>query len=55
MAKQQLKNYPKYQKNVFDSLITGDKTWVYFYDQGRKVYNRISALKHAKRPSGAKR
>ena len=43
--------YPKYQKKVFDSHISGDETWVYFYDPKRKVDNRIWALKHAKRPS----
>ena len=55
MAKQLLKKYPKYQKKVFDSLITGDETWVHFYEPKRKVDNRIWALKYAKRPSIAKR
>ena len=48
MAKQLLKKYPKYQKKVFDSLITGDETWVHFYEPKRKVDNRIGALKYAK-------
>ena len=55
MAKQLLKKYQTYQKKVFDSLITGDETWVHFYEPKRKVYCRIWALKHAKRPSIAKR
>ena len=55
MAKQLLKRYPKYQKKVFDSLITSDESWVHFYEPKRKVDNRIWALKHAKRPSIAKR
>ena len=55
MAKQLLKKYPKYQKKkLFDSLITGDETWVQFYEPKRKVDNRIWAMKHAKRRSIAK-
>ena len=54
MAKQLLKKYPKYQRKVFDSRITGDETWVHFYEPKQKVYNRIWALEHAKRPSTAK-
>ena len=34
----------KYQKKVFDSLITGDETWVYFYEPKWKVDSRIWAL-----------
>ena len=41
------------RKKVVDSLITGDETWVHFYEPKRKV-NRLWALKHAKRPSIAK-
>ena len=37
----------KYQKKVFDSLITGDETSVHFHELKRKVDNRIWALKHA--------
>lgn len=55
MTKQLLKKYPKYQKKVFDGLVTGDETWVHFYKPKRKVDNRIWALKHAKMPSIAKR
>ena len=55
MAKQLLKKYQKYPENVFDSLITGDETWVHFYVPKQKVDNRIWALKHAKRSSSAKR
>ena len=40
---------------MFDSLITVDETWVHFHEPKRKVDNRILALKHAKRPSIAKR
>ena len=47
MAKQILKQYPKYDKKLFDNLINGDETWVHFYDPKRKVVNRIWALKGA--------
>ena len=30
MAKQLLKKYPKYQKNVFAGLMTGDEIWAHF-------------------------
>ena len=37
MAKQQLNRYPKYLTKVFDSLITGDKTWFHFNEPKRKA------------------
>ena len=40
---------------MFDSLITGDETWITFYEPMWKVDNRIWALKHTKRPSIAER
>ena len=39
MAKN-LKMYPKYSKNAFDNIVTGDETWVYYFEQKRKVANR---------------
>ena len=54
MAKQLLKKNSKFQKKIFDSLIAGDETWIYFYEPKQKVDNRIWALKHAKPPSIAK-
>ena len=47
MSKQLLKKFPEYKKKVFDNLVTGDETWVHFYEPKRKVDNRIWALKHA--------
>ena len=55
MSKQLLKKFPEYKKKVFDNLVTGDETWVHFYEPKRKIDNRIWALKHAKRPHIAKR
>ena len=49
MAKQPLKKCQNIRKKVFDSLITGDETWVYFYEPKRTVNNRIWVLERAKR------
>ena len=54
-AKKLLKLYPKYTKKTFDNLVTGDETWVYYFEPKRKSSNRIWASKNAKRPSIAKR
>ena len=51
MAKRLLKMYPKYSKKAFDNIVTGDETWVYYFEPKRKVDNRIWATKNARRPS----
>ena len=43
MAKKLLKMYPKYSKKVFDNIVTGDETWVYYFEPKRKFANRIWA------------
>ena len=40
----------KYDKKQFADLVTGDETWVYYFEQVRKVSNKIWATKHNKRP-----
>ena len=40
-----LKMYPKYSKKAFDNIVTGDETWVYYFETKRKVSNRIWAIK----------
>lgn len=54
-ARELLKLYPKYDKNVFNTFVTGDETWVHFFEPQRKVSNKIWATKNAKRPCVAKR
>ena len=49
-AQELLKKYPKFDKRVFNSFVTGDETWVHFFEPKRKVNNRILATKNAKRP-----
>ena len=39
------------EKKVFDSLITGEETFVHLYEPKQKVDNMIWALKNTKRPS----
>ena len=55
MAKKLLKMYPKYSKKAYDNIVTGDETWVYYFEPKRKVANRIWANKNTRRPSIAKR
>ena len=47
--------YQKYTKKTFDNLVTGDETWVYYFDPKRKSSNKIWASENAKRPSITKR
>ena len=54
-AQELLKQYPKFDKRVFNSFVTGDETWVHFFEPKRKVNNKIWATKNAKRPCVAKR
>ena len=54
-GKKLLKMYPKYSKKVFDNIVTGDETWLYYFEPKRKVANRVWATKNARRKSIAKR
>ena len=55
MAKTNLKMYPKYSKKAFDNIVTGDETWVYYFELKWKVANRIWATKNSRHLSIAKR
>ena len=39
IAKQLLKQFPKYNNRSFANIITGDETWVHFYEPKRKIKN----------------
>lgn len=54
-AKEMLKLYPKFDKKRFANVVTGDETWVHFYEPQRKVRNKIWATKSAKRLCIARR
>ena len=49
-AKKFLKMYPKYSKKAFDNLLTGDETWVYYFEPKRKCSNPIWAVKNERHP-----
>ena len=55
MAKKLLQMFPKYDKKQFANVVTGDETWVHYFEPIRKVSNKIWATKHSKRPIIAKR
>lgn len=55
MARKLLKMYPEYDSRTFADIVTGDETWVHFFEPHRKISNKIWATKHARRPSIAKR
>ena len=54
IAKQLLKQFPKYNNRSFANITTGDETWVHFYEPKRKIQNKIWATKGGKRPCIAK-
>ena len=49
------KMFPKCSKKSFNNLVTGDETWVYYFEPKRKCSKRVWATKDAIRPSIAKR
>ena len=55
VAKKLLQMFPKYDKKQFATVVTGDETWVHYFEPVRKVGNKIWATKHSKRPIIAKR
>ena len=54
-AKMLLKLFPKYTERAFANVVTGDETWVHYFEPVRKVRNKIWASKYGKRPTIAKR
>ena len=54
VAKKLLQMFPKYDKKQFANVVTGDETWVHYFEPVRKVSNKIWATKHNKRPITAK-
>ena len=55
VAKKLLQIFPKYDKKQFANVVTGDETWVNYFEPVRKVSNKIWATKHSKRQIIAKR
>ena len=42
--------FPKYDKKQFANVVTGDETWVHYFEPVRKVSNKNWATKHSKCP-----
>ena len=40
-AKMPLKLFPKYTERAFANVVTGDETWVHYFEPVRKVKNKI--------------
>ena len=55
VAKKLLQMFPKYDKKQFANVVTGDETWVHYFEPIRKVSNKIWATKHSKCPIMPKR
>ena len=55
VAKKLLQMFPKYDKKLFANVVTGDETWVHYFEPVRKVSNKIWATKHSKGSIIAKR
>ena len=55
VAKKLLQMFQKYDEKQFANVVTGDETWVHYFEPVRKVSNKIWATKHSKRPIIAKR
>ena len=55
VAKTLLQMFPKYDKKQFANFVTGDETWVHYFEPVTKVSNKIWATKHSKHPIIAKR
>ena len=54
-AKMLLQMFQTYDKKQFANVVAGDENWVYYFEQVRKVSNKISATKHSRRPITVKR
>ena len=48
VAKKLLQMFPKYDKKKFANFVTGDETWVHYFEPVRKISNKIWATKHSK-------
>ena len=47
--------FPNFNQRQFANIVTGDETWVHYFEPVRKVGNKIWLSKHGRRPVVAKR
>ena len=50
VAKKLLQIFPTYDKKQFADVVTGDETWVHYFEPLRKVSNKIWVTELSKRP-----
>ena len=55
LSKNLLKKFKKCDKRKLCNLLTGDETWVYYFEPQRKADNRMLLKKGSRRPIVAKR
>lgn len=55
VAKQLLKKYDNCDQRRLSEIVTGDETWVYFYQPERKEKNKVWVSKNGKKPEIAVR
>lgn len=55
IAKKLLKMYSNFDRRLLVDIVTGDETWVHFFEPQRKIDNKVWATKHGRRPVIAKR
>ena len=54
IAKQLLKIFPKYDEKKFANIVTGNESWVHYFEPVMKVSIKIWATKNSNRPVTAK-
>lgn len=55
IAKKLLKMFPEYDQSKLANVVTGDETWIHYFEPVRKQSNKIWATRNCKRPIIAKR
>ena len=54
-AKKILQTFSKYDQNKFSAFVTGDETWIHYFEPKLKSANRVWATRNGRRPVIAKR
>ena len=45
-----LKRFPRYDQKIFMNVVTGDESWIHYFDPHRFISNRVWLTKNARRP-----
>ena len=54
VAKKLLQMFPKYDKKQFANVVTGDETWVHYFEPVRKVSNKNCVIRHTRRSKSSR-